>query len=292
MGELSAGGVKKTDDEPAPAAKNGVTAAEKEFGKLSEKNKAETSGWRDPAAKKKLEEKKPVELPKCPPGGNEILLNNPDFIEFDKRVGHLTDTIPAPMRPEDKVYSIDMLSRGHHDKTVQVINEALKISTQHFTDKDGKITKSKRDIIDYALGYLVITLRQKNLDNSQNLIFRDADHYLAGRTQEWQIKKLDRDTRSSRPGYHTAHLSGLAAFVYDLLKIDGFERQANNKRANSEMDLSTCPGAAAGGRGWADLGKKDFWKEYTTLDEKVAPDLFQWPYEEPEENTPLDLQGP
>jgi hypothetical protein len=41
-----------------------------------------------------------------------------------------------------------------------------------------------------------------------------------------------------------------------------------------------------------DLGKKDFWKEYTTLNENAVPDLFQWPYVEPEENTPIDLQGP
>ena len=226
------------------------------------------------------EAKEPPAAPDCP-SHIDIgpLVNTPEFQEFQKRVGDLTDPGPLPTM-EDKRSSIDKNTPEHHEKTVKVINEAIKIATAHFTDKNGNITATKREILAYALGNLVITLRKTGLKASQNLIFRDADHYLAGRTQEWQRRKLDREVPNA-PGYNSSYLSGPAARYYDHLKLGAFREQAENNRPNSAMDKSTCPAAAAGGRDWASKGATDFRAEYDTLNQKAAPFLFGWHYKKP-----------
>ena len=181
------------------------------------------------------------------------------------------------MKPGDKLSTIDQHTRDHHEKTAKVINEAIEISIAHFT-KDGKLTGTKREILAYAMGNLIITLRKTSIENSQNLIFRDADHYLAGRTQEWQRRELNREI-PEKPGYNSSFLSGAAAWSYDnYYKIPAFEKQAEKNQPNSDVDISTCPAAAAGGRDWASKGATDFRVEYGALDQKAAPLLFQWHY--------------
>ncbi len=205
------------------------------------------------------------------------LVNTPEFQEFNRRVGNLKDPTPPPMKASEKLSDVDTNTRDHHEKTAKVINEALKISIAHYTGKDGKLTGTKQEIFAYALGNMVITLRKTSIENSQNLIFRDADHYLAGRTQEWQRRQLDRETPKS-PGYTTSYASGAAASYYDHLKRCAFQEQAEKNRPNSEIDLSTCPASAAGGREWAAKGNTDFRVEFDTLKEKAAPFLFGWAY--------------
>ena len=125
--------------------------------------------------------------------GSEYVANkdNPEYQAFEVKVGRLKDPDPAPTTPSEKTEDRDVLTREHDEAVKKVINEALRVSTEHFTNlTTKKVTATRKEIIDYALDKLIIPLRQKSLEDSQNLIFRDSDHYFTGWRQEWQISGL------------------------------------------------------------------------------------------------------
>jgi RHS repeat-associated protein len=110
-----------------------------------------------------------------------------DYEAFEQAVGNLKDQKTLPMTAGQKTVDQDVLTEEHDEAVKKVINEALKISIDRNTDPiSGELTVSKQDIIKYALYSLIVPLRHRSLEDSQNLIFRDADHYFSGWTQEWQ----------------------------------------------------------------------------------------------------------
>ncbi len=228
----------------------------------------------------------------------QIYKDNPDYKVFEAAVGGLKDSAPPPTMAKEKREDRDIKTRAH-DSTVQnIINKALEISTHRFTDhKTGKITRTKQDIIDYALQSLIIPLRQRSLEDSQSLLFRDADHYFVGWRQEWQttrkfyeplktfrtereVKWLqegrDRDPQAS---ILWAPFSMPVAWTYDAIKIHGFKK--SDGLGSTSVDVSKFPASAAGGRHWAALGNKHFSRDnFDGMSKREAPSLVtETPFE-------------
>jgi RHS repeat-associated protein len=215
--------------------------------------------------------------------------NTPEYKTFEAKVGAYKDPTAAPSTPIEKTEDRDVSTKAHDELVKDVVNEALKVGTEHFTDPvTKKITATKQEIIDYALVKLVIPLRQRSLEDSQSLIFRDADHYFTGLRQEWQRTELaykplkrwgtqreaergeKRRQTASEPSTFLSLFSGVVAWVYDAKKIQDFKGAAGG---GTTLDTSDLPASAAGGRDWAELGSQHFLRDRATLSKPEAPAL-------------------
>jgi RHS repeat-associated protein len=204
----------------------------------------------------------------------EGLKSTPEFQTLQTSVGALKDPSPPPMTPSEKMSDQDVMTEKHDEEVKRVINSALGISTKHFTDSvTGKMTATKRQVVDYAL-QITIALRHRSLIDSQNLIFRDADHYFVGWRQEWQTSVLTPSfLRRDKPAYWQSHLSGVAAWVYDKKKTwsNTFKSLIGSSDSSTGVDTSNLPSSAAGGRHWADLGVTHFRRDAESLSKFEAP---------------------
>lgn len=227
--------------------------------------------------------------------GPEYLANksDPTYKAFESSVGALKDPTPPPTTPNEKTEDKDVLTRQHDEAVKKVVNEALRISTEHFTDPvSKKVTATKKEIIDYALDKLVISLRQRSLEDSQSLIFRDADHYFTGLRQEWQrtglfyepLKRWGTEREAERgqkrresdsaPSGPWSYLSGIVGWVYDAKKIRDFKK-ASGGSGGTSIDTSNLPASAAGGRHWASLGNEHFRRDKDTMSTLEAPSFVK-----------------
>jgi RHS repeat-associated protein len=208
--------------------------------------------------------------------------NTPDYKSFEAMVGSSKDLSPPPKTLFEKKEDQDILTKEHDEATKKVINAALEISTKHYTDPvTNKLTATKQEIIDYALHKLIIPLRQRSEEDSQNLIFRDADHYIVGWNQYWQTSSPWPFRLEKKHG-ELSIFSGVAAYVYDKIKTwsNTLKSWSESKDSSTDLDRSTMPAAAAGGRDWVDLGTTHFNRDEESMSKVEAPALVvETPFE-------------
>jgi RHS repeat-associated protein len=175
----------------------------------------------------------------------------------------LRDPQPTATTALERLGGREVNTPEHAEAVKAVVNWALQKATEAATDpKTGAITKTRREIFVAALER-VVALRKGHLpESAQNLIYRDADHYLAGRYVEYMAGAKEglrvgggKDAPISET---SAAMSPFVILGYDVLKELGNYKQVT---VGGKHFLSTTEGvdpAPAGGQEWALLGVHDF----------------------------------
>jgi RHS repeat-associated protein len=221
----------------------------------------------------------------------------PEYIEFEKRVGTPEDPGGTKILTAEEKGShlADVRTTEHFEAVKKVVNEAIIIATEHFRDKTtGELTAVHDEILAYALMELIKPMREKDLKNSQNLILRDADHYFAGRIQEWQILFPN--------SFVALTLQSSATVTYDMGKMiswkvsswfeddDDAAAKKSSGQTPSIFDTSEQPASPGGGWEFADLGMRHFVRDSAKSDEKVAPALLTETFEGEQKHFERELQ--
>lgn len=149
----------------------------------------------------------------------------------------------------------DVLTPEHDEKVLGVLNKAIELATKYYQDPhnpDKNVTELK--ILFYALDKLIIPLREQSPENGQNYIFRDADHYLAGRLQEWQ-SSLGIVSRGENPKKSLSFIGPVASGTYNHLF-----KKLGLVHLGAMIAGRPTPSPAGGGH-WAQAGQNDFEKD-------------------------------
>ena len=219
--------------------------------------------------------------------GNPIMRNDltgtvsPSVIEHDielrKEKEALTyrDLEPPPKQPAEKTKPVHNITKEHQEKVRALVNWAITSIANEDIAENGKLTKEEGQILTAALGK-IIALRMSDIpDASDNLIYRDADHYLAARTQEWRTlgasklenaglitpekaMKLALSSRSRENNEMAAGPLG-ANQLYETIKLREFQLEARSgqRPSNSAATSDKAP-SAAGATEWKLLGMIDY----------------------------------
>lgn len=148
------------------------------------------------------------------------------------------------------------------------------------SDNQGRILASETAILTAALSK-IIELRESSIDDaSQNLIYRDADHYFAARVQEYRFRNGEQvaakarnaglsDTAanslgiwwnkeiSKEPSRENNQQAYRISEVYETMKLLGFQKEISTGQSNVVSSGRNAP-SAAGGTEWALLGMIDY----------------------------------
>jgi hypothetical protein len=151
-------------------------------------------------------------------------------------------------------------SKEHVSKVLPIINTALDLAAKWST-QDGRIIHHRREQLLYAL-LLIVKYREEK--NTQDITFRDAGHYFAGRLQEWQTKvKIGGNegvNPEKEPSKTLSYLSDAVDRTYDNLKELGFDIRSNPAH----------PAAPPGNIYWATLGEE----HYRSYDDTGSSDKY------------------
>ncbi|MGH9756038.1 MAG: RHS repeat domain-containing protein, partial [Blastocatellia bacterium] len=164
------------------------------------------------------------------------------YKQFAKKVEHLSSQ--RRFSEEERAVDQEDTSEQHTRDVLTVTNTAIDVTTTRAKQGDG-IAMNKRHILVYSLK-LIMEFRDKH--NVHDLTFRDADHYFAGRLQEWQSsiggRKLGWKPSDLPSRDKALAFSDLGTAVYDGKKRAGMDVSVN-------QDNSASP---PGGRFWPKLG--------------------------------------
>ncbi|WP_210337814.1 SAM-dependent methyltransferase [Ensifer sp. ENS02] len=147
----------------------------------------------------------------------------------------------------------------NHDKAVRaVINHAVMLARAFGADTaTADVQGNVGETLELALA-LVHELRAHSLENSQSLIFRDADHYLSQRCLEWQPLWVEKWFGPGATLPFAALGSKLAEIFYDRRKSGQLRREAAGEVVRKPIEKTSMPAAAPGGRDWSRLGITHF----------------------------------
>ncbi len=180
-----------------------------------------------------------------------------------RKVGRLSkDQIPVSYSSADRLKRQERYSNNHNKAVRAVINYIILLSRGLVADRNtGEVQGVVGDMLDTALD-LAHMLRQENLEDSQSLILRDADHYFSQRIQEWQARVHRKlfGHEAMLPSRFAALGSDLAAIAYDWTKYGQLHDEAKGKAIKKWIEQSDMPVAAPGGKYWAALGARHFRK--------------------------------
>ena len=191
---------------------------------------------------------------------------------------------PTPSTAREKSVYVDIVSAAHDEAVVKIVNAAIDAAAEKARLRGDDL--SEYELLRSALHGFVAPYRLSN-KVTQNLLLRDADHYLTGRIQEWRKEALwigwvvgigewggPEYSKSATTiteeakwppspgppliGPLTVGLGELAAAYYENDKLESFRANPNPDAPNakSSQDLSDQPGSAPGARFWAWLGGK------------------------------------
>jgi RHS repeat-associated protein len=218
----------------------------------------------------------------------KILYVTPE--ELQHRVEGYRDVDPPPRRAAEKIQAVHNVTEEHQAKVLSVVNWAITSVTREDRAQNGTLTKAQTDILQDAL-IKVSALRKSDIpDAGDNLIYRDADHYLAARAQEWRTQggfqlsglgfdpteslKLSMSPRSQEINQRSAGPLGMNQF-YESRKRAEFRAEAltGQKQADT-IASSDKPPSATGATEWKLLGMIDY-ERYDVGNElsKSAPQL-------------------
>jgi len=211
--------------------------------------------------------------------------------EIEKRILEYRDIHPPPRRAAEKLKPVHNVTTEHQEKVRDVVNWAIQSAALEATPgvEANMILKAAQD--------KVARLRKSEIpDAADNLIYRDADHYLAARTQEFipraafmlyeamnkirpgsmsveQMMKMATTPPSSETNKWAVGQLG-ANQLYETKKLLQFAQEA---KGVSDSGVQYGPvgehASAAGGTEWELLGMIDF-ERYDVNGPKINPHLL------------------
>jgi RHS repeat-associated protein len=195
--------------------------------------------------------------------------------EMQQRVEQYKDKEPPPKLAREKTQPVHNITEEHQLKVLSLINWAIASTAREDLAKNRVLTKDEETILSDALGKIIALRQSKIPDASDNLIYRDADHYLAARLQEWrtraalelasrglidpgEARKLALSGRSRENNKLAAGPAG-ANQLYETRKLQEFKLQALSGQApSSSVGTSDKAPSAAGATEWKLLGMIDY----------------------------------
>ena len=176
-------------------------------------------------------------------------------LAFNKTVKEALPVEKTPTTAREKSEDVDIVSEEHDKAVVIIVNAAITAAEQRAKEND--LTKSEYELLRDALFEFVVKYRNQGPETSQNLVLRDADHYLVGRIQEWR-RELPWSSEPPGPTKSPQRIyeGEIAAEKYDADKRQSFASNPNPNEPNakSSKDANDKPGSAPGGRFWAWMG--------------------------------------
>jgi RHS repeat-associated protein len=201
---------------------------------------------------------------------------SPSVIEHDIQLRNekaaLTarDEQPPPTLARDKLKPVHNVTAEHQEKVRSLVNSAILSAAM-----DAKAGTSTAAILSEALTSIV-KLREADIPGaSSNLIYRDADHYLAARIQEYptrvaaqlnsagiltsdQALHLAFSPKSRELNYAAVGPVGVVQ-LYETMKLQEFKREAQSgPEPKGSVAVGKNPPSAAGGTEWVLLGMLDY----------------------------------
>ncbi len=213
-------------------------------------------------------------------------------------VGNYKDETRPPTKPEEKTKAVFNVTPEHQKKVLSVINWAISSAANDDVAENGKLTLDQTTILSRALGKIVY-LRESDIpDASQNLIYRDADHYLAARKQEYSLYSSSSVVEKVRPtGLFTedqlraigeqwdnmltgnrSEQNNRQAFLiisqYETFKLLGFRKEVAGGIKNPVAVNPDIAPSAPGGTEWALLGMIDYHRDDLGKEKNVSVPKF------------------
>ncbi len=180
------------------------------------------------------------------------LFKKVDYKYFESLVEHLSTDVK--FSEEERKKSQTDMSEQHLRDVYTVINTALDIAEGR---ADKRKDMNKRHQLVYALK-LIMLFRDKH--NTHDLTFRDADHYFAGRLQEWQNHLPWNTDKKGKPAKLGWEKDDLPDRTTSLLSEYAINKYNNDKAAGKDVSVQGDNSASPpGSQMWALLGNKDYW---------------------------------
>ncbi|MDH4188020.1 MAG: RHS repeat-associated core domain-containing protein, partial [Nitrospira sp.] len=174
--------------------------------------------------------------------------------KFSETVESNLSVEPTPTTAREKSVDVDIETEAHDRAVVNIINAAIDAASRLVKSKGIEV--SEHDLLKIALQTFVYPYRTGN-NLTENLILRDADHFLAGRIQAWR-DFAPGGILGSGPTKDPSiiQLGNLAAIEYDNEKRASFmsNPRPDEPHAKSSKDQDSKPASAPGGRFWAWMG--------------------------------------
>ena len=184
------------------------------------------------------------------------------------------DPGPSASTAGEKGYGRSDLSADHIEKVRRVINTAIDQAVKRDHDKNQGLSRSRFKLLVDALR-IVADYRDAHAPAAvDSLIYRDADHYLSGRTLEFSLhtKKDARGQAIKSPDGHEeileeepdswkARAFPAVAMGYEAVKVMSFQKQLISGGKNLLGYGANTP-SQVGGLEWSMLG----YEHYKTLD--------------------------
>ena len=203
--------------------------------------------------------------------------------EITKRISGYRDIDPPPRKAADKLKPVHNITTEHQEKVRDVVNSAI-----HAAQRELKSVAGANDILTTAQ-VTIARLRDSNIsDAADNLVYRDADHYLAARTQEFKVRaammlyKIRNELVPGSMSIDEAQKIAIAPWstetnrwavgplganqLYENWKLRQFAQEAKGGPVAERS-------SAAGGTEWELLGMVDF-ERYDAQEPSAAPHLL------------------
>jgi hypothetical protein len=210
--------------------------------------------------------------------------NSPSGMEDEvgKQIRGYRDADPPPRKAAEKLKPVHNVTTEHQQKVRDVVGWAIQTA-----QREAKPGSGANEILTTAQ-VLIGKLRDSNIPNAgDNLVYRDADHYLAARTQEFKFRaammlynlrneavpgsmSLDDAMKLAKAPWSTETNQWAvgpwgANQVYENWKLRAFAQEGKGGPVEHS--------SAAGGTEWELLGMIDF-ERYDTKDPSTAPHLL------------------
>ena len=185
-----------------------------------------------------------------------------------KRVRELRDIDPPPRKAADKLKPVHNITPEHQEKVRDVVNWAIQAAQR------AQPGAGLYNILTTAQ-VTIANLRESAIpDAGDNLIYRDADHSLAARTQEYKLKTALLASLAKKlaglPWSTEANTLAVGPWgvnqAYETMKLQQFTQEAKGVPAKQHA-------SALGGTEWELLGMIDF-ERYDLKDSGSAPHLL------------------
>ena len=205
------------------------------------------------------------------------------YSEFKPRAEAILRSVAPPVVSQaGRAKTLEIQSLEHNLAVRDVINLAILMARAEdlavwaetvdiHNIRDSEFHSKKRDIINFSLSFIEKIRRTE--EYNQNLVLRDADHYLSQLQQEWQVELLEllSLTNSDRsPLKSLAYLSDLVALAYDYKKARQKNKELRGRKIRDPLEASRFPAAAPGGRGWARLGARHYLRDAKIMEESES----------------------
>ncbi len=224
-----------------------------------------------------------------PSSTSSQLLKKPgrgSLASLEQEIEKYRDTDPPPRTAAEKLKPVHNVTTEHQEKVRDLVNWAIQAAT--LEAKPG----TEANVILKDAQDKVARLRNSKISDAQdNLIYRDSDHYLAARSQEFMVKTAIKMHQAGlmsteamlsiafKPPSSETNKAAVGPWginqLYETAKLQQFAQEARSLGAGVpgtgvQFGLVGDHPAAAGGTEWELLGMIDF-ERYDANGPKTVP---------------------